>query len=87
MGYHNLVIYGGYSRSKRTTFKNVLFEARQKYVIAGKKMQDDTVMVSLAEYEEDRMFLRNEAEFYLIGQTVTPWVELGSQVIAEAGKK
>lgn len=87
VGYHDLVIYGGYSRSKRTTFRNVLFEAKKKYVIVEKKTQDETVMVSLAEYEEDRRFLRNEAEFYLIEKAITPWVELGSQVIAEAGKK
>ena len=87
VGYHDLVIYGGYSRSKRTTFKNVLFEAKQKYVIVEKKTQDETVMVAIAEYEDDRRFSRNEAEFYLIGKAITPWMELGSQVIAGAGEK
>ncbi len=86
LGRHDLVIAGGYGRAKLTTFKNVNFEATQRYVIAEEKTQDEIINIYIAEYKEDTRFTPHEAEFYVVGKPITPLVELGSQVTVGAGE-
>lgn len=81
-GRHDIVVYGGYSNSKATTFKDVNLKAGGKYVVVESKTNDKSVKIFIAEYTEDPIFTRDEAEFYIVGKAVTPIADLGGQVNA-----
>lgn len=78
VGNHDIVVHGGYSRSKQTSFKNVKFVDKARYVIVEGKTKDNDIEIFIAEYKPDIRFLPSEPEFYLVGNPITPRVRLGA---------